>query len=101
LSSGLNSGFSPDLPCWYGFFMLPYSQYQYMARVILDVPSEKMKSFIQLLSNLGLDQHSITSGFDSAEVKKSMFKKYKPLHNFRQQFLLFDWEFFSNELEFE
>jgi hypothetical protein len=72
-----------------------------MARVILDVPSEKMKSFLQLMSNLGLEQQTITSGFDSAEVKKIAFKKYKPLHDFRQQFLLFDWDFFSNELEFE
>jgi len=101
LSSDLNSFFSPDLPCWYGFFIVPYSQYQYMARVILDVPSEKMKSFIQLLSNLGLDQPALNSGFDSAEVKKSTFKKYKTLHNFSQPFFLFDWEFFSNELEFE
>jgi hypothetical protein len=53
------------------------------------------------MSNLGLEQHSITSGFDSAEIKKNVFKKYKPLHDFRQQFLLFDWDFFSNELEFE
>jgi len=72
-----------------------------MARVILDVPSEKMKSFIQLISNLGLEKHIIPSGFDSAEVKKNVFKKYKPLHDFRQQFHLFDWDFFSNELEFE
>jgi len=41
-----------------------------MARVVLDIPTEKIPGFIQLIL-------------------------------FSQKFLLFDWEFFSNELEFE
>jgi hypothetical protein len=72
-----------------------------MAKVILEVPSEKMQPFLQLITKLGLEKHSIASGKDSTELKRKNLKNYKPFRSFAQKFLLFDWEFFSNELEFE
>jgi hypothetical protein len=71
-----------------------------MARVILDVPAEKMQPFIQLVMKLGLDKHSITSGFVS-KIKNKDKQKKTLFHPFPQKFLLFDWEYFCNELEFE
>jgi hypothetical protein len=73
-----------------------------MARVILEVPTEKMQPFLQLITKLGLEKHAIASGYDSNEIKRSTgLKKYQPFKLFAEKFLLFDWEFFSNELEFE
>ncbi len=69
-----------------------------MAKVILDVPAEKMKSFIQLVIQLGLDKHTIASE-SKAEMPKK--KSIHHFHSFAEKYLLFDWEFFSNELEFE
>jgi hypothetical protein len=74
-----------------------------MATVILDVPSEKIKPFIQLVMDLGLEKHAIASGFytNKPQQKNSAKDEYKFLKNLSSKFLLFDWEFFSNELEFE
>jgi len=78
-----------------------------MTRIILDVPAEKMRSFIQLIMKLGLDKHSISSSesdiSSSMQVssKKRVRRRSTLLKNFPSKFLLFDWEFFSNELEFE
>ena len=72
-----------------------------MARVILEVPSEKMQPFLQLISKLGLEKHSIASGNDSREIKRESLKNHKSFKSFAEKILLFDWEFFSNELEFE
>jgi len=71
-----------------------------MARVVLDIPSDKVAGFIQLILKLGIDKHAISSSLsEGAEVVKE--KAYKPFQLFSQKFLLFDWKFFSNELEFE
>lgn len=75
-----------------------------MARVILDVPTEKMQSFIQLIMKLGIDKHSIASQQQPdkhSSLRTSSSKPGKRVRLFRDKFLLFDWEFFSNELEFE
>jgi hypothetical protein len=71
-----------------------------MARVVLDIPTEKIPGFIQLILKLGIDKHAISS---SLSEKKDFPKTKisKPFRLFSQKFLLFDWEFFSNELEFE
>lgn len=75
-----------------------------MARVILDVPSEKMGSFIRAIMQLGIDKHSISSEKEreTAEFtrpeRESLFsgKRFK---NFTAK--LFDWDRNRNELEFE
>ncbi|MBN9299626.1 MAG: hypothetical protein J0I41_21675 [Filimonas sp.] len=76
-----------------------------MARVILDIPSEKMHSFLKMVLKLGIDKHAISSehidGYDNRidMAKKTPIQLH--LDKLRSSFLLFDWEFFSNELEFE
>lgn len=75
-----------------------------MARVILDVPSEKMGSFIRAIMQLGIDKHSISSENErlAAEAnrteRESIFsgKRFK---NFTAKLL--DWDRNRNELEFE
>ncbi len=71
-----------------------------MARIVLDIPSDKVPGFIQLILKLGIDKHAISSSL-SERTEAANAKAYKPFHLFSQKFLLFDWEFFSNELEFE
>ncbi len=71
-----------------------------MARVILDVPSEKMHSFINAVLSLGIDRHAISS----TRLRHRQSNKRRreiTLRNISSSFILFDWEFFSNELEYE
>lgn len=72
-----------------------------MARVILDVPSEKMHSFINAVLSLGIDRHAISSTRlrHRSSHKRSVHEF--SLKSISSSFLLFDWEFFSNELEYE
>jgi hypothetical protein len=71
-----------------------------MTKVILDVPAEKMRSFIQLLLKLGIERHSISSDAHQNNDARFLIKN-RSLRKRFPAFLLFDWEFFSNELEFE
>ncbi|BFG70229.1 hypothetical protein KACHI17_11100 [Sediminibacterium sp. KACHI17] len=71
-----------------------------MARVILDVPNEKMQPFLQAILNLGLERHAISSDkFNRTTV--SARRKRRGFRQLISTYLLFDWEFFSNELEYE
>ncbi len=71
-----------------------------MAKVILDIPKSKMRSFVKALVGLGIDSRAI----NPLPAKKA----YHPygslplsLKKISSSFILFDWEFFSNELEYE
>jgi len=71
-----------------------------MARVVLDVPINKMRSFLQATMTLGIEQKSIHSrelNFSRRQNKATLFT----LHKIAASFILFDWEFFCNELEYE
>lgn len=71
-----------------------------MTRVIVDVPSEKIQPFIELILQLGLEKHTVSS--DLTEMQNDgQLHTPKPLCLFQEKYVLFDWEFFSNELEFE
>jgi hypothetical protein len=73
-----------------------------MARVILDVPSEKMGSFIRAIMQLGIDKHSISSEREataSARPERESIFSGKRFKNFTSK--LFDWDRNRNELEFE
>lgn len=70
-----------------------------MARVILDVPNDKMQPFLKAILNLGLDRHAISS--DTPKSRLLSAQNRKILKHLSGSFLLFDWEFFSNELEYE
>ena len=69
-----------------------------MARVILDVPSEKMGSFVRMIMQLGIDKHSIGSDNDSAPARQKENFSDK-LRSFTSRIL--DWDRNRNELEFE
>ena len=65
-----------------------------MAKVKVDIPTDKMQSFIQAIVNLGLD----TSAVLTKRYRKTMTQQ-KKISNSLKKF--FGWEYFSNELEFE
>ena len=71
-----------------------------MARVVLNIPTNKIPSFIQAILNLGIDSRYIIS----KQYKKTFLRKKRlsnSLKKISSSFILFDWEFFSNELEYE
>jgi hypothetical protein len=73
-----------------------------MARVILDVPSEKMGSFIRMIMQLGIDKHSISSEREVTETARPEREKFFSRKNFASfTSKLFDWDRNRNELEFE
>ncbi len=82
------------------FFHQLNSTIPYMPKVVIEVPSEKMKSFLQATQRLGIDEQSIRS----RELNRSRRRHNGTLfilHKIFTSFILFDWEFFSNELEYE
>ncbi|BAV08051.1 hypothetical protein FLA_4084 [Filimonas lacunae] len=64
-----------------------------------------MHSFIKLVLKLGIDKHAISSSSRDADgnMKTTALLDAYPSGGKKHfaPFLLFDWEFFSNELEFE
>jgi hypothetical protein len=72
-----------------------------MARVILDVPNDKIQPFLKAILNLGLDRHAISSNQSRRSSLSSRRSRNNILKRLSGSFLLFDWEFFSNELEYE
>jgi hypothetical protein len=69
-----------------------------MAKVVLDVPAEKIQPFIKLILKLNLDKHAIASAQNNNNQTQMQEKFFKKLSS---KFLLFDGEFFNNELEIE
>ena len=65
-----------------------------MAKVKLDVPTDKMQSFIQAIVNLGLDTSSVLT----KRYRKTVMSQKKLSDSLKK---FFGWECFSNELEFE
>jgi hypothetical protein len=72
-----------------------------MATVILDVPSEKIQSFVSMILQLGIDKHRITSNAYDFETttSKPAEKASTDFSSLRQRY--WDWEIHMNELEFE
>lgn len=68
-----------------------------MVKVVIDIPKEKMSSFLNMVVNLGIEKHSILSEPTLLHQPKKRRFPLRPL----KKILLFDWEFFNNELEFE
>jgi hypothetical protein len=65
-----------------------------MAKVQIDVPKDKMQSFLQAILNLGLD----TSAVLTKRYRKTVDQQRKISNSLKK---FFGWESFSNELEFE
>lgn len=91
-----------NYPFWKSNCALLLSKTRYMARVILDVPSEKMGSFIRAIMQLGIEKHAISSqkeaGGTARPERESIFSGRR-FRNFTSR--LFDWDRNRNELEFE
>ncbi|MDB5212041.1 MAG: hypothetical protein JWQ30_2868 [Sediminibacterium sp.] len=71
-----------------------------MAKISVDVPTEKMNSFVQAVINLGIDARGVIK----KRYKKSLLQKKRIANSLKKishSFILFDWEYFSNELEYE
>lgn len=71
-----------------------------MGRVIIDVPAEKMQPLLKALSSLGIVAQPVPA---TRHLPTSLRQKRfsRTLHRISSSFILFDWEFFSNELEYE
>jgi hypothetical protein len=71
-----------------------------MPKLITGIPPDKMKSFSRSLSPS--DQHDVSMLSHQARKRNIYFKPSIPhLRKIASSFILFDWEFFSNELEYE
>lgn len=68
-----------------------------MTKVILDIPNDKVKPFMKMVIKLGIEKNAVRSNFDNADKGFS----FKQVNSLISKYLLFDWEFFNNELEFE
>ena len=68
-----------------------------MAKVILDVPSEKMSLFVKAMLSLGLQEHNIST--TTAEEPNFTDKIKGRFKNFTRKYL--GWEMNRTELEFE
>ena len=69
-----------------------------MAKITINMPQHKLRSFLKL-------NKKFVAGKVIAEAKRTpALVNELSIENIRKRispFLLFDWEFFSNELEFE
>lgn len=71
-----------------------------MTRLIVEVPSEKIRLFRRILLRMGIASHTV---HDRSSRKPLIRRRMitQTLHKISSSFILFDWEFFSNELEYE
>ena len=74
--------------------------YTIMTKVILEVPTDKMQAFLSAVLGLGITTRVVSSGEKDALKHSTRRRRRSQTHKF-PSFLLFDWEFFSNELEYE
>ena len=65
-----------------------------MAQLLLNVPKNKIQTILHALLPLGIDTNSILKLGSKQQITGTPVKKRTP------RFLL-NWEFFSNELEYE
>ena len=71
-----------------------------MVRISVDVPTDKMQSFVQAILKVGIDARGIIY----KRHRRTLLQKKKLAYSLRKissSFILFDWEYFSNELEYE
>jgi hypothetical protein len=66
-----------------------------MAKISVEVPNEKMPSFLQAIINLGLDTRSVLT----KRYRKTIEQKKRLSDSLKG--MLFGWEYYSNELEYE
>ena len=71
-----------------------------MAKIVLDIPKNKMRSFVKALVSLGIDGHDMHR-LPARKIPHPHGSLPLSLKKISSSFILFDWEFFSNELEYE
>jgi len=79
--------------------MLKYVVQKPMAKITINIPQHKLRRFLDLTGKLGLRKNIV-----HADKSTSLYVRELNMQAVRKRispFLLFDWEFFSNELEFE
>ncbi len=71
-----------------------------MTRLVLDVPAEKIRPLRRMLQRMGIRSFTETG---RTRHHRSLRRNATAdtLHKIASSFILFDWEFFSNELEYE
>lgn len=79
--------------------MLKYVHGKPMAKITINIPQHKLRRFLNFTSKLGV-QKNIVHADNSASALVHEYNMKSVRKNI-SSFLLFDWEFFSNELEFE
>jgi len=69
-----------------------------MARITMDIPREKMQLFLMLVMQLGLD----ATAQPTATAPKMQYPQQQVAYAAQQNHHpYYDWDFYSNELEFE
>ncbi len=71
-----------------------------MARVILDIPKSKLQTLLDVLVPMGINTRIVT-GEHSRKTFSGEKSLSASLKKISSSFILFDWEFFSNQLEYE
>lgn len=72
-----------------------------MTRLVLDVPTDKIRPLRRMLQRMGIDAHTLHGNADRKGLLRKRTLTHRTLHRIASSFILFDWEFFSNELEYE
>jgi len=70
-----------------------------MAKITINVPQHKLRSFLDLTRKLGVRRNIVHTDKTAAPLMQQL--NMQTVRKRISPFLLFDWEFFSNELEFE
>jgi len=70
-----------------------------MAKITINIPQHKLRSFLKLARKFGGGK--TTKATSKATPVLANELNIKNIRKRISPFLLFDWEFFSNELEFE
>lgn len=73
-----------------------------MTRVVLDIPGDKIQSVLNALFRIGIERRAVSirrNGKVATARQKNHF--LQSLRKISSSFILFDWEFYSNELEYE
>jgi len=68
-----------------------------MARITMDIPREKMQLFLMLVMQLGID----ATAKEPVISPKMQHQQQQVAYTVQQQHPYYDWDFYSNELEFE
>jgi len=76
------------------FFCTLLYEFIEMAKIILDIPKDKMQDLVKALISLGIEGHSIHRIPRRNKAKRPLSVTHS-LHKISSSFILFDWEFLA------